>query len=115
MQEIAVPEIREFSSTQFSYEWFGLGFTGVGLPSLARRARVPADSATLMIDITRLNNHIVRCRNTRTSDIFHLHAHHCSLKNNSVKALYCKGDALLSLKHLVEKQDSKAKGNKGRG
>ena len=47
MQEIAVPEIREFSSTQFSYEWFGLDFTGVWRPSLARRARVPADSATL--------------------------------------------------------------------
>ena len=30
------------------YEWFGLRFTGVGLPSLARRARVPADSATLV-------------------------------------------------------------------
>ena len=43
-----VPEIQEFSSVQFSYEWFGLGFTGVGLPSLARRARVPADSATLV-------------------------------------------------------------------
>ena len=25
------------------YEWFGLRFTGAGLPSLARRARVPAD------------------------------------------------------------------------
>ena len=30
------------------YEWFGLRFTGAGLPSLARRARVPADSATLL-------------------------------------------------------------------
>ena len=28
-------------------EWFCLRFTGAGLPSLARRARVPADSATL--------------------------------------------------------------------
>ena len=48
MQEKGVPEIQKFSSVQFSYEWFGLGFTGVGLPSLARRARVPADSATLI-------------------------------------------------------------------
>ena len=48
MQEKGVPEIQESSSTQFSFEWFGLGFTGVGLPSLARRARVPADSATLL-------------------------------------------------------------------
>ena len=47
MQEKGVPEIQKFSSVQFSYEWFGLGFTGVGIPSLARRARVPADSATL--------------------------------------------------------------------
>ena len=47
MQEKGVPEIQEFSSTRFSYEWFGFGFTGVGLPSLARRAHVPADSATL--------------------------------------------------------------------
>ena len=47
MQKKGVPEIHEFSSEQFSYEWFGLGFTGVGHPSLARRARVPADSATL--------------------------------------------------------------------
>ena len=31
-----VPEIQEVSITQFSYEWFGLGFTGV-----------PADSAAL--------------------------------------------------------------------
>ena len=48
MQEKEVPEIQKFSSVQFSHEWFGLGFTGVGLPSLARRARVPADSATLL-------------------------------------------------------------------
>ena len=34
------PEIQEVSSTQFSYEWFGLGFTGVMLPSLARRASI---------------------------------------------------------------------------
>ena len=47
MQEKGVPEIQKFSSVQFSYEWFGLGFTGVWLPELARRARVPADSATL--------------------------------------------------------------------
>ena len=51
MQEKGVPEIQKFSSVQFSYEWFGLGFTGVGLPSLARRARVPADSATLVSGI----------------------------------------------------------------
>ena len=31
------------------YEWFGLRFTGAGLPSLARRARVPADFATLSV------------------------------------------------------------------
>ena len=48
MQKKGVPEIQKFSSVQFSYEWFGLGFTVVGLPSLARRARVPADSATLV-------------------------------------------------------------------
>ena len=48
MQEKRVPKIQEVSSTQFSYVWFGLGFTGVWLPSLARRAWVPADSATLM-------------------------------------------------------------------
>ena len=47
MQKKRVLEIQELSSTQFCYEWFRLGFTGVGLPSLARRARVPADSATL--------------------------------------------------------------------
>ena len=47
MQKKGVPEIQEVSSTLFSYELFGLGFTGVGLPSLARRARVPVDSATL--------------------------------------------------------------------
>ena len=44
--ENGVFEIREFNVTRF-YEWFGLRFTGAGLPSLARRARVPADSATL--------------------------------------------------------------------
>ena len=33
------------------YEWFGLRFTGAGLPSLARRARVPADSATLIMTL----------------------------------------------------------------
>ena len=48
MQKKGVPEIQEVSSTQFSYEWFGLDFTGVGLASLARRACVPADSATLL-------------------------------------------------------------------
>ena len=53
MQKKGVPEIQEVSSTQFSYEWFGLGFTGVGLPLLARRARVPADSATLYCAIAR--------------------------------------------------------------
>ena len=53
MQEKGVPEIQESSSTQFSFEWFGLGFTGVGLPSLARRARVPADSATLPLQLER--------------------------------------------------------------
>ena len=47
--EKGVPEIQEYSNTQFSYKWFGLDFTGVGLPSLARRARVPVDSATLLI------------------------------------------------------------------
>ena len=41
------PEIQEFCSVQFSYKWFGLGFTGVGLPLLARCGRVPADFATL--------------------------------------------------------------------
>ena len=30
---------------------FGLHFTGAGLPSLARRARVPTDSATLIFPI----------------------------------------------------------------
>ena len=30
------------------YEQFELSFTGAGLPSLARRARVPAHSATLL-------------------------------------------------------------------
>ena len=48
MQEKGVPEIQEFSSARFSYEWFGLGYTEVGLLSLARRARVPADTATLL-------------------------------------------------------------------
>ena len=52
MQKKGVPEIQEYSNTQFSYEWFGLDFTGVGLPSLARRARVPADSATLCVNLT---------------------------------------------------------------
>ena len=47
MQKKGVTEIQEVRSTQFSYKWYGLGFTGVGLPSLARRARVPADSAML--------------------------------------------------------------------
>ena len=47
MQKNGVPEIQEVSSAQFSYQWFGLGFTGVGLPSLAWHAHVPADSATL--------------------------------------------------------------------
>ena len=47
MQKIGVPKIQEFGSAQFSYEWSGLGFTEIWLPSLARRARVPADSATL--------------------------------------------------------------------
>ena len=47
MQKKGVPEIQEYSNTQFSYKWFGLDFTEVGLPSLTRRARVPADFATL--------------------------------------------------------------------
>ena len=55
MQEKRVLKIKEFSSAQFSDKWFGLGFTGVGLPSLARRARVPADSATLFRS---LNYHV---------------------------------------------------------
>ena len=63
MQEKGVPEIQKFSSVQFSYEWFGLGFTGVGLPSLARRARVPADSATLIkylkSDLSLLNSEMI--------------------------------------------------------
>ena len=37
MQEKGVPEIQKFSSVQFSYEWFGLGFTGVGLRRRASR------------------------------------------------------------------------------
>ena len=49
MQKKGVPEIQEYSNTQFYHEWFGLDFTGVGLPSLARRARVPVDSATLAL------------------------------------------------------------------
>ena len=34
------------------YERFGLRFTGAGLPSLARRARVLVDSATLLRGFT---------------------------------------------------------------
>ena len=41
MQEKEVPEIHEFSSSHFSYTWFGIGFTWVGLLSLARRALLP--------------------------------------------------------------------------
>ena len=52
MQKKGVPEVQECSNTQFSYEWFGLDFTGVGLPSLARRAHVPVDSATLAVIVS---------------------------------------------------------------
>ena len=56
MQEKGIPEIQEFFSAQFSYEWFGLGLTEIWLPSLARRARVPADSATLLPSCKILEN-----------------------------------------------------------
>ena len=62
MQKKGVPEFQEVSSTQFSNERFGLGFTGVWLPSLARRARVPADSATLL-QTTELTIQIMTSKN----------------------------------------------------
>ena len=45
--EIGVSEIQKFKVTRFCYKWFGLHFTGAWLPSLARRACLPTDSATL--------------------------------------------------------------------
>ena len=52
MREKGVPEIQAVHD--FFHEWFGLGFSGVGLPSLAHHVCVPADSATLDISALKI-------------------------------------------------------------
>ena len=45
----------------------------------------------------RMNNHISGCRNSRTSDVFDLHVHHCGLKNKNLSPPYFKVYAFMSL------------------